>query len=405
MTSHLRVLHTADWHLGRSLCHHSRLSESTAFLSWLLATLHEQAVDVLLVAGDVFDTTTPSPQAQSLYYHFLAQVAQSPCRHVVIIAGNHDSPSLLDAPHALLNALHIHVVGTPTPQPQDEVVLLRSPEGVPELMVCAVPYLRDRDIRAVEPGETIADKDSKRLAGIHRHYHAVADAALQRQPSPPVPIIGMGHLFTAGGQTVEGDGVRDLYVGSLAHVPVAMFPTCFDYVALGHLHVPQSVGGNPLIRYAGSPIPMGFSDAAGAKSVCLIEWGTPAPTVVTLPIPTFHRLASIRGDWATITTQLTALARDPHPYWLEVTYDGTDWMGDLHDRLMALTHGTALELVRVKNMSLPVAHPSQPLIDITTLGPDEVFQHCLVAHQVPESDWPDLWQTYREAVALVAASQ
>lgn len=403
MTTPIRILHTADWHLGRSLCHHSRLTESEAFLSWLLGTLHDHAVDVLLIAGDVFDTTTPSPQAQSLYYHFLAQVALSPCRHVVIIAGNHDSPALLDAPHALLNALNIHVVGTPSSSPHDEVIQLASPQGDPELMVCAVPYLRDRDIRAVEAGEAIEDKDAKRLAGIHHHYHAVAEVARQRQATTPVPIIGMGHLFAAGGQTVEGDGMRDLYVGSLAHVPASMFPACFDYVALGHLHTPQAVAGNPFIRYAGSPIPMGFSDAHASKSVCLIGLTTPTLTVETIPIPTFHRLASLQGDWETLCTQMAALAHSPQPCWLDVTYHGAEWIGDLHERLVSLTHGTNLELIRVKNMAIGHLPPyAQPLVDITTLGPDEVFQQCLVAHHIPESEWAGLWQTYREALALWA---
>jgi len=408
MTHPLRVLHTADWHLGRSLCHHPRLQESQAFLSWLLDTLHDHAVDVLLVAGDVFDTTTPSPQAQSLYYQFLAQVALSPCRHVVIIAGNHDSPTLLDAPQSLLQALNIHVVGTPSASPDDEVILLSSNHGVPELLVCAVPYLRDRDIRAVEPGEAIEDKDIKRLAGIHQHYQAVAHVARQQQAAlhSPVPIIGMGHLFAAGGHTVEGDGVRDLYVGSLAHVPATLFPTCFEYVALGHLHAPQSVAGNPCIRYAGSPFPMGFSDANSPKSVCLIDLTAPTLSVTTLPIPISRRLASVTGDWAAITTRLSELAHHTGPCWVEVIYQGDEWIGDLHERLVALTHATSLDIVRVKNMAThmsPAMTPTHPLPDISTMGPDEVFQQCLQAHHIPESEWPGLWYTYHEALASLSS--
>ncbi|MFO7704906.1 MAG: exonuclease subunit SbcD, partial [Halopseudomonas sp.] len=270
----MNILHTSDWHIGRTLYGRKRYDEFEAFLTWLAQTIEDHAVEALLVAGDIFDTSAPSNRAQALYYRFLCRVAGSACRHVVVIAGNHDSPSFLNAPKELLKALDVHVIGSATPDPQDEVLVLRDQQGVVELMVCAVPYLRDRDIRTVAPGESVEDKEQKMLDGIRTHYAAVVSAAQQQRQAcaATVPLVGMGHLFTAGGQTIDGDGVRELYVGSLAHVTAGIFPSSLDYVALGHLHVPQKVGGLEIIRYSGSPLPMGFGEAKQQKSVCLVSF-------------------------------------------------------------------------------------------------------------------------------------
>ena len=142
----MNILHTY-WHLGRALCGRKRYEEFGAFLDWLAETIERQGIDVLLVAGDVFDNGAPSNRAQELYYRFLCRAAASSCRHVVVVAGNHDSPTFLDAPRSLLATLNVHVVGSAAEDPEDEVLVLRGRDGAPELIVCAVPYLRDRDVR------------------------------------------------------------------------------------------------------------------------------------------------------------------------------------------------------------------------------------------------------------------
>src|SRR4030065_515040 len=142
----LRLLHTSDWHSGRTLYGRKRYEEFEAFLTWLAGTIQQNEINALLVAGDVFDTSAPSNRAQELFYRFLCRVAASSCRHVVVVAGNHDSPSFLNAPKELLKALDVHVVGSSTESPDGEVLVLQNEQDTPELIVCAVPYLRDRDI-------------------------------------------------------------------------------------------------------------------------------------------------------------------------------------------------------------------------------------------------------------------
>lgn len=399
----ITLLHTSDWHLGRTLYQKKRYEEFEAFLSWLAGSLQEHAVDVLVVAGDIFDTNTPSNRAQELYYRFLWQVAASPCRHVVVVGGNHDSPSFLNAPRALLRALNVHVVGSRTADPADEVLVLRDGEGAPELIVCAVPYLRDRDVRVSEAGESFSDKDRKLVEGIRDHYAAVARAAELRlaELGERIPIVATGHLFTAGGSTVEGDGVRETYVGSLAHVDAGSFPGCIDYLALGHLHVPQLVKGSETMRYCGSPLPMGFGEAKQQKIVCLVEFTGGQPSVRPLGVPVFQALEQIRGDWDHIAGRIGELAGENSTSWLEVIYDGAEVMGDLRGRLEEAVAGSALEILRIKDNRvidrvLGQLHPEETLDD---LDEHDVFHRLLDQREVPDEQRSELLRTYGEALA------
>ncbi len=275
----LTILHTSDWHLGRRLYGRMRYDEFEAFLSWLQDAISAQKVDVLIVAGDIFDTMTPSNRAQALYYEFLGKVSKSCCQHIVIVAGNHDSPTFLDAPSNVLKFLNVHVIGTACEDLNDEVLVLDDADGTPHCIIAAVPYLRDRDVRSSSAGESADSKDANVIKGIRAHYDEVASIAKAKQAKlvevhqRHIPIIATGHLFAAGGTTTEDDGVRELYVGSLGKISADMFDEGFDYVALGHLHVPQRVGGRESIRYSGSPIAMGFGEAKQQKQVLLVQFG------------------------------------------------------------------------------------------------------------------------------------
>lgn len=402
----MNILHTSDWHIGRSLYGKKRYAEFDAFLTWLLTTIQDHSIRVLLVAGDIFDSSTPSNRAQSLYYSFLHRVAASSCRHVVIIAGNHDSPSFLNAPKELLKALDIHVIGNITDDPEDEVLVLYDDQDVPELLVCAVPHLRDRDIRVAEAGESIEDKEQKLLDGLYRQYAAVAAAALQkrRQLGADIPIVGMGHLFTSGGKTVDGDGVRELYIGSLAHVTARIFPPCFTYVALGHLHVPQMVGGLETIRYSGSPLPMGFGEAQHQKSVCRVACNGSAVSVQLIDVPVLQKLEQIRGDWSTIQSRIMQLVAADSCAWLEVIYEGDEVIGDLRERLQRAVAGTEVEILRIKNTCVfeQVLRQTAAQETLDDLNAEEVFVRCLEMHGVAEEQRPELLRTYRETLLSLA---
>jgi exonuclease SbcD len=401
----LKVLHTSDWHLGRTLYHRKRYEEFQAFLDWLVETIQNNEIDVLLVAGDVFDTSSPSNRAQELYYRFLWQVANSCCRHVVVIAGNHDSPSFLNAPRTLLKALDVYVIGAVSETVEDEVIVLRDNKDVAELIVCAVPYLRDRDIRVAEAGESIEDKERKLLDGIRDHYAEVASLAEQKRVelNVDIPIVGMGHLFTAGGKTVDGDGVRELYVGSLAHVTAGIFPNSLDYVALGHLHVPQKVNDSEQIRYSGSPIPMGFGEAKQQKRVCLVELNTRPVSVQEIDVPTFRQLERISGDRDGILNHISQLNATGTEAWLEVVYEGEAVVGDLRERLDGAVAGSQLEVLRVKNNRIIDRVLEQASMDesLDDLNINQVFERCLDQHGVSIEQRTALRDAYRETLASI----
>jgi len=407
----VKVLHTSDWHIGRLLYSRSRYAEFSAFLDWLAETIDREQVELLLVAGDLFDTGTPSNRAQQLYYQFLCRVAGSCCRHIVVIAGNHDSPTFLDAPKALLKALSVHVVGSASDTPSDEVLVLDDAHGDPAIIVGAVPYLRDRNIRKVEAGESVSDKEMRLIEGIGRHYAAVGKAAenaraeIKAASGVDLPIIMMGHLFTAGGQTMDGDGVRDLYVGSLAHVTVDLFPACTDYLALGHLHVPQTVGKSEHKRYSGSPIPIGFGEAKQQKTVAIVEinHAGETPKITLIEVPRFQALARIKGDWESIASMIDQLVSCNKNIWLEITYEGKEMLTDLSERLDAAIMDSPLEILAVKNSHI-VQRVLGQMYDEETLDDldiDQVFTRCMDAHEIPETQRDSLQQTYHELVTTM----
>lgn len=401
----MRILHTADWHLGRALYGKKRYAEFEAFLNWLADAITEHTVDVLLIAGDVFDTSTPSNRAQSLYYEFLHRVAKGNCRHIVIIGGNHDSPSFLNAPKALLHALNVHVVGAMPDDLHEEVITLYN-QNNPEAIICAVPYLRDKDIRLLEAGENIDDKNAKLIEGIRNHYAEVCAIAETQQKDyekagfKDIPIIGMGHLFTAGAQTVDGDGVRELYVGTLAHVGRDLFPASIDYLALGHLHVPQKVGGAEHIRYSGSPIPMGYGEINQDKQVLLVDFVGRSLTVTPLFVPRFQQLVKITGDVKNIQQKIEQLKVKNSDAWLEIEYTGTEIVSNLRDLLDEALSSSNLEVLRIKNRRLMerVIHSEMDEETLDDLNPDDVFARCLMAFEVDEAEQPELLAAYQEII-------
>jgi len=406
----MKILHTSDWHIGRSLYGRKRIVEFERFFDWLIETVRSEGIDVLLVAGDIFDTSTPSNQSQAMYYRFLCRVAATCCRHVVITAGNHDSPSLLNAPQGILRALNVHVVGSMTEFPADEIVLLRDAQEQPQLIVCAVPYLRDRDIRRAEACETIEDKDRKLVDGIRDHYRLVAEAAValassQSTAAGKIPIVAMGHLFTSGGQTVQGDGVRELYVGTLGQVRADLFPDCFDYLALGHLHAAQRVMGSELRRYSGAPLPMSFGEAGQKKIVLLLTVDRQGGgiSVEEKPVPCFQRLATVAGDWESIRSRIVDLHGEAVPIWLEVLYQGDELVADLQDRVRELTADTSLEVLRIKDLRLAAmalrAGDQEETLDDLEVG--DVFGRCLLAHQVPSEQQEELITLFQETMAAL----
>lgn len=439
----LTLLHTSDWHLGRKLYGKNRDDEFAQFLAWQLDCIYQQNVDILLIAGDIFDTSSPSNQAQKQYYQFLSDVARSPCRHVVIVAGNHDSPSFLEAPKSLLKHFDIHIIGNVSDNLADEVLVLYDKHQQPEAIITAVPYLKDRDVRKVGHSESLTDKENQIIQGIFKHYQQVSEIAfakkqqLEQQFNKKIPIIATGHLFMLGGQTLDGDGVKDLYVGSLGLVGSDIFAQAgrYDYVGLGHLHVPQRVGHDEFVRYSGSPIAMGFGEATQQKQVNLVRFFADDKTlqqpilpfssqqiaktdkidlfanpinspfniaifettvVQSLAIPVFFNLVYIKGDLEKIKKKLKILVKKSEKIWVEVCYQGEYFVHDLREQLDKMVANSQVEILRIKNLqaknvTLQAENFTQSLDE---LDEKQVFERCMQAHQVADDSKDILRQRY-----------
>ncbi len=394
----MKLLHTSDWHLGRSLYTRNRREEFTQFLNWLVAKANSENSDAILVAGDIFDTGTPPTWAQELYYKFLYDLSKTNCKHVVIIAGNHDSPTFIEAPKSLLKILNVHVIGSLAESLEDEVIVLNDKNNTPSLIVCAVPYLRDRDIRTSEAGESIDDKNQKILTGIKTHYSNILKIAKQKKQEYKIPIVAMGHLFTAGGKTIDDDGVRDLYIGSLAHINSDVFDSEVTYTALGHLHVPQVVMKKNNIRYSGSPIPMGFGESKQQKIILSVEIDDNSTSVKEINVPVFQNIIRIAGDLDYILSHIEFAKKETPFAWLEVEYTGKEIPGNLRDTIESVVENSTLEILRIKSnrvseRSLSKLEEQETLEELLI---SDVFNRCLIDYKVPDEQKKILTESFEE---------
>ena len=310
----MKILHTSDWHLGHRLLEQSQQEEQWLFLNWLIDYINTHNIDVLLVSGDIFDVGVPSAQAQKLYYDFLVRLRQTTCQEIIITGGNHDAPSTLNAPQKLLNSLSIRVVGKATENVADEVFTLTV--NSENIIVAAIPYLRDQDIRRAIACESAEEINNRYKTALINHFNELATYC-ESNKTPNTAIFAMGHLFAIGGKT--SDSEQSIYVGSLGDIGASDFSETFDYVALGHLHRAQKVGGNEHIRYSGSPYILSFSEVGQDKKVIQIETGKTLK-IDEITVPAFRKVIRIEGSVESCKVQLEMLNNENNALttWVEV---------------------------------------------------------------------------------------
>jgi len=405
----MRILHTSDWHLGQHFMGKSRQAEHQALIYWLLAQVDEHAVDAVLVAGDIFDTGTPPSYARELYSQLVVRLHAAGVA-LLLLGGNHDSAAMLGENRELLACLSATVVAT-TGDPAAQVRVLPRRDGVAGCIVCAIPFIRPRDVLQSQAGQSAEDKQSALQTAIQEHYVAVFAAAVERQQAlaaelganfgRPLPIIATGHLTTVGASTSES--VREIYVGALEAFPTSAFPPA-DYIALGHIHRPQIVGGLEHIRYCGAPLPLGFDEARQQKEVLLVDLDGSGLTAVTpLPVPCFQALVTVSGNLAGLAAAIgTAAAQGSRerPAWLEVTVAEDDYLADLPARIEALAEGLPVEVLRIRrqrgNTAARLAAASETL---DQLSPHDVFARRLQQEELTEELQLALSERYRRIVA------
>ncbi|MCC5838499.1 MAG: exonuclease SbcCD subunit D C-terminal domain-containing protein [Opitutales bacterium] len=382
----MRILHTADWHLGQSFFDRDRLPEQTRFLDFLLEQIEQRAVDLLIVAGDVFDVANPPRAAEQAYYDFLTRLhASGPCE-ALIIGGNHDSAPHLDAPRRLLANLRIRVVGAFPEDPAD--ALFQFERGDQRLHIAAVPFLRDRDVRRAIEGETFSEMEARTKAGILAVYSDLAQR-LEGQMAPGDVALATGHLTAVGGQLSESE--RSIHIGHLGSIAAGQLSGIFGYVALGHLHHPQAVGGHAHIRYAGSPLPLSFSESA-EKQIRLLTLEGGILSQEAIPIPLARRLHRLEGSAEEIETQLlhiTPATGDELTPWVEATLTKGAPSPAINENLRTIAARNGLEVLKVAFRRTAASSTdfcrAEDLRSLTEWTPAEVFAKRL---ETAASDTP-----------------
>lgn len=401
----LRVLHSSDWHLGQHFMGKTRQAEHQAFCAWLLEQVRAHQVDVLLIAGDVFDTGAPPSYAREQYYRLVVELRDAGCA-LVVLGGNHDSPAMLGESRSLLAQLGTRVVPGVGVELAEQVLVLNDREGQPGAILCAIPFIRPRDIMASLAGQSAQEKQQSLQQAIAEHYRALHELALRKRAELglALPIIATGHLTTVGASASES--VREIYVGSLEAFPTSAFPPA-DYIALGHIHRPQKVGGLEHIRYSGSPIALSFDEARQQKEVLLLEFGAAALQSITpLPVPVFQPMASLRGSLKELADAIAEVAKQgtpERPIWLEVQVSTDDYLSDLQSRINALCEGLPVEVLRIRrergNAAASLASEARETLD--ELSVEDVFARRLQQETLEEEDAQRLQGLYRQVLEAV----
>ncbi|CQI89093.1 exonuclease subunit SbcD [Yersinia rohdei] len=344
----MRIIHTSDWHLGQHFFTKSRAAEHQAFLHWLIEQIEENQIDALIVAGDIFDTGSPPSYARELYNRFVVELQPTGCQ-LVVLGGNHDSVSTLNESRDLLSCLNTTVISSASSQLEQQVIILKDRQHQPAAVLCAIPFLRPRDLVTSQAGESGGQKQLALQEAIAAHYQALYQHAveLRTELDLPLPIIATGHLTTVGVAT--SDSVRDIYIGTLDAFPAQAFPPA-DYIALGHIHRAQQVAKTEHIRYSGSPIALSFDELNKEKSVYLVEFSQQSLSSVTpLFIPQFQPMQLIKGDLQQIERQLSEFAHHQGlPVWLDIEVATQDYLSDIQRRIQALTAELPVEVVLLR---------------------------------------------------------
>ena len=382
----MKILHTADWHIGKKLHKHYLYEDFDLFINWLIKLITEQEIEAVLISGDVFDLANPSAEARKQYYRALLQLRKTNCQ-LIITGGNHDSPSMLDAPKEILNELNVTVIGGMPSKIDECLIPLQNKKGENELIVAAIPFLRDSDLRSIDEEVVYENRIEAIRKGIEATFTKAAKTS--KDLYPELPVLAMGHLYAAGIES--SDSERDIQIGNQAAFQASQFGTEFSYVALGHIHKPQRVNAKIPTFYSGSPLPLSFSERKDEKRLLLIdtEKGFEPESIA---IPSFRKLIRISGSIAEIQQKLFSLeSQGSLTNLIEVELKEENYDANLIaqlDDLVTNFEKANFEIVKHRATFKNQLRESGKLFEshqhLEDLKPQEVFQKLLAQHSYAE---------------------
>lgn len=396
----MKIIHTADWHLGKQLHKYSLEDDHHLFLNWLAQTIIEKNIDLLLVSGDIFDTAFPSNASLNQYYSFLQKLIGSSCK-VVITGGNHDSPGVLNAPKEILDYLNIKIIGA---IPEDSLSALFPFEEL-GVVVAAIPFLRETDLRRSVSGQTYDSRQEAIRTGINAHYQNYVK--LQQEHYPHLTLIGMGHLYVNGASIHINESEREIHsVGGLPVFGTADFPEGYEYIALGHIHKPQAL--TPHIRYSGSPIPLSFSEKENPNYILELTFNNgQLQSTEQLPIPRFRELKSFTGSLDAVKEQLkTYDCNNPLETLVELNVTEANFDPSISfefDQMLKDFSQSSFKIIKPRltfqNRRLEADELFEQGTEIADLTEKQVFERRLESENLPEEEKKLLKEAFDELLA------
>ena len=394
----MKIIHTADWHLGQNFYEYDRKAEHACFLAWLKKTVVENNVDILLIAGDIFDSPNPSAESQKMYFSFLHEITnEKPDLQLIIIAGNHDSAARLEAPNPLLEELNITVRGTIKRNDKGEIDYEHLIIPLNKGGYClAVPYLRQSDYPD-------AGNYSQSVKAMYDKLYEIAcrkSAGNSRDRIPDKdfqPVIAMGHLQATGSEISENDCSERTIIGGLECVSPEAFSENIVYTALGHLHRGQKVSGRENVRYSGTPIPMSFAEKNNRQEVVLVEIAqTNKANIKHIVFEDAIKLISIPQEPMPLDDVLRKIKELPEgeitnrsPY-LEIKVHITEPEPSMRYRIEETLKGKAVRLARISAVTqgAKIENKMTALEDLQTTNPidmaEKTFEQQYGGEKMPE---------------------
>ncbi len=307
----MKILHTADWHIGQLFHEYDRTDEHRQFLDWLVETLPHEQIDVLLISGDVFDLSNPAAASVKMFYTFLSQAIKgNPGMQIIIIAGNHDSATRLESPKPLLESSAIHIVGWVEKDAQGKIdyskliIPVKDKAGSVRAWCMAIPFLRMGDY------PVLTDYPNAYAAGVSALYKEVYEYTRCKKQDGH-PVIAMGHLHALNAEVTDLDKTERPIMGGVEGIPVTAFPEDIKYVALGHIHKAQRIGGKEHIRYSGSPIPLSFSELNYKHQVVVFDLEEKAINIRSIEVPLPVSLQSVPSTHRPLAEVIISLQQLP----------------------------------------------------------------------------------------------
>lgn len=393
----IHLIHTADWHLGQTFFGYERTHEHREFLEWLTAQITARHTDVLLIAGDLFDSPNPSAESQKIFYDFICNVTRlNNNLKIIIIAGNHDSAARLEAPNPLLESLNVTVRGLIRRTPDGEIDYERLIIPLNDESCClAVPYLRQGDYPA-------ADNHND---GIEKMYTRLVDIAKEHYKT----IIAMGHLHANGGDLSTDDRSERTVIGGLDCIDPTIFDSRITYTALGHLHKEQRVAGCENIRYSGAPLPMSFAERNNKQGVTSVSIDENCCTTEKIIFDKAIKLLSIPATPKPIDEVIAEIDRlpegdtDTHSPYIEIRVAISEPEPSLRNKIEKALENRAVRPTRIEavteqgtgNLSVPYTYEELKRIQPIELATD-IFKQRYGGEDMPENIKELLIEVIRE---------